>query len=349
MPGMDQDPQARPADLGAFLRSRRAGLRPADVGLPDYGDRRRVPGLRREELARLAGVSTGYYTRLEQGRSPHVSDSVLDAVARALRLNRVERAHLHSLARPPRSGGGDGHAAGARPGGAARSRPETLRPAVRVMIDSFDPVPALVLGRGSDVLGWNRTAHALLAPHHDAGAPDTPRTRPNLARLMFYDPYLRELYADWPGKARDTVADLRLSAGRHPDDPGLATLIAELRRRSPEFAALWAAHTVLPCTHHTRGLRHPVAGPLTLTTELLALPDDDGQRVAVLNPAPGSRSEAALRTLAASVPTVRERPGPPGGVPRAPGHGSAPVADRVVPDGGGGGCPRPRVAARHPG
>ncbi|MDT0342179.1 helix-turn-helix domain-containing protein [Streptomyces litchfieldiae] len=265
------------SDLGTFLRSRRARLRPADAGLPDLGGRRRVPGLRREELARLAGISPGYYTRLEQGLSPNVSDAVLDAIARVLRLDPTERHHLGTLAHP-------------RP--AAPPPPEHLRPAVRTLVASLGPTPALVLGRRADVLAWNRLAHALLAPHLDFAA------RPNVARLVFLDPRTRELYGDgWPAKCQDTVADLRLVAGRHPGDRALATLIAELTDGSEQFAALWRAHPVRVCAAHTRHYRHPTAGPLTLADELLQLPDDPGLRLVLWSAEPGSPSATALDTL----------------------------------------------------
>ncbi|GAA4957155.1 transcriptional regulator with XRE-family HTH domain [Nonomuraea thailandensis] len=274
------------AELGEFLRSRRARLRPEDAGLPAYGGRRRVPGLRREELAQLAGVSAGYYTRLEQGQSPNASDAVLDAVARVLRLDEAERVHLYTLARPK-----------------ARARrrvvrPERVRPGVRLMIDSFGDVPALVMGCFLDVLAWNPMAHALLAGHLDFGAPDRPADRPNIARMLFLDPHLRELYGDWPRKARSTVADLRLIAGRHPDAPGLTGLVGELTVRSPEFAKLWAAHTVGDCGAEPRAYHHPVVGTMALLTEFMTLPNDEGQRVAVFNAEPGSPSQAALRLLA---------------------------------------------------
>ncbi|MEV8413904.1 helix-turn-helix transcriptional regulator [Streptomyces niveus] len=280
------------ADLGAFLRSRRALLRPEDAGLPAYGSsRRRVPGLRREELAQLAGVSAGYYTRLEQGQSPNASDSVLDAVARVLRLDDDERAHLYSLARP-------------RPKAPHReAEPERVRPGVRNMIRSFADVPALVLGRFGDVLDWNRAAHALLAGHLDIGSPDRPGDRPNIARLVFLDPRTRELYGagdgGWARKARATVADLRLIAGRFPDDPGLTRLVGELTAASAEFAELWAAHAVGDCGTDTRTYHHPKAGTMTLMVEFMALPNDEGQRVAVYGAEPGSASEAALPRLLA--------------------------------------------------
>ncbi|MER6141030.1 helix-turn-helix transcriptional regulator [Streptomyces sparsogenes] len=292
-------------ELGEFLRSRRARLRPQDAGLPSYGGRRRVPGLRREELAQLAGVSAGYYTRLEQGQSPNASDAVLDAVARVLRLDEAERAHLYSLARPK------------PPVRRRAARPERVRPGVRVMIESFGGVPALVMGRFCDVLAWNRTAHALLAGHLDFDAPDRPAERPNIARLMFLDPHTRELYADWPRKARSTVADLRLLAGRYPGDPALTGLIGELTVGSEEFARLWAAHAVGDCGTATRVYRHPLVGTMTLMCELLTLPEDEGQRVAVMNAEPGSPSEEALRLLAdltaaaTAAATTTAAPAPP--------------------------------------
>ncbi|MBF8194255.1 helix-turn-helix domain-containing protein [Nonomuraea sp. K274] len=275
-------------ELGEFLRSRRARLRPEEAGLPAHGGRRRVPGLRREELAQLAGVSAGYYTRLEQGQSPNASDAVLDAVARVLRLDQAERAHLYALARPER-----------RP--VRRVRPERARPGVRLMIESFGDVPALVMGRFLDVLAWNRMAHALLAGHLGFHTPDRPGERPNVARLVFLDPHTRELYADWPRKARSTVADLRLISGRHPGAPALSSLVGELSLGSPKFAGLWAAHAVGDCGGTTRAYRHPLAGGMELMTEFMTLPDDDGQRVAVFNAEPGSSSEAALRLLAGLV------------------------------------------------
>ncbi|MGW2410236.1 helix-turn-helix domain-containing protein [Streptomyces sp. NPDC001739] len=307
---MDERP-----DLGEFLRSRRARLAPRDVGLPDHGGRRRVPGLRREELARLAGISPGYYTRLEQGTgAAGASDAVLDALARALRLDGTERWHLYGLARP---GGGKG----ADPEAAVEER---LRPSVRTMIASLGDTPALVLGRFVDVLAWNRAGHALLAGHlpFDApdapdplggpgvpdtqGAPGSPETRiaagrPNVARMMFLDPHTRALYPDRAAKSRDTVGDLRLIAGRWPDAPRLTALIAELRRKSAEFEALWTAHPVRTCATHTRDYRHPVVGRLTLTDELLTLPDDPGQRVVIYHAEPGSPSAGALRRLADGV------------------------------------------------
>lgn len=276
------------AELGGFLRSRRARLRPEDAGLPSYGGRRRVPGLRREELAQLAGVSAGYYTRLEQGQSPNASDAVLDSVARVLRLDDAERAHLYSLVRP--------QTYARRP--ASPARPEEVRHGVRVMIDSFGPVPALVLGRSLDVLAWNRMAHALLAGHLDLDAPDRPADRPNIARMLFLDPPMRALYPDWIRKARSTVADLRQLSGLWPDDPRLTGLIGELTAASREFAELWRAHSVGDCGTHTRTYHHPVVGTMAVRAEYLSLPEDEGQRVAVFNAEPHSPDASTLHHLA---------------------------------------------------
>ncbi|MFS8097934.1 helix-turn-helix transcriptional regulator [Lentzea alba] len=277
----------RLSDLGEFLRSRRAQLRPEQLGLVNYG-RRRVPGLRREEVAQLAGVSAVYYTRLEQGVTDRASEAVLDAVARVLQLDEEERAHLYRLARGPR---GD------------RKRPrraEKLRPSVALMVESFAAatVPALVIGRTTDVLAWNRLAHALLAGHLDFDAPAGTANRPNIARMVFLDPHVRELYPDWKRKCRDTVDDLRMVAGQYQDDARLAELVGELTMKSPEFSALWNSHAVKPCANSVREFRHPEVGSLTLTNEMLVLPDDDGQRLAVFNAEPGSPSAAALDLLA---------------------------------------------------
>ncbi|GAA3645880.1 helix-turn-helix transcriptional regulator [Nonomuraea antimicrobica] len=272
------------------------------MGLAEHGGRRRVPGLRREELAQLAGVSAGYYTRLEQGNSPNASDAVLDAIARVLRLDAAEQAHLYALARPA--------PATAR----RRSRQERLRPSVRLMLDAVGDTPALIIGRAADVLAWNRTGHALLAGHLDFDAPDRPGHRPNVARLVFLDEHTRGLYTDWRAKARDTVADLRRSAARHPDDRELAELVGELTMKSREFAALWSAHPVRVCDHHVRELHHPLVGRLTLYNEALVLPDDDRQRLALFYAEPGSSSAAGLRLLADLVAGSHDAP-----VSRVPG------------------------------
>lgn len=274
-------------ELGRFLRARRDRLTPEDVGLTPYGSRRRVPGLRREELAQLAGVSVAYYTRLEQGQSVNASDAVLDAIGRALRLDDEEQAHLRGLAGPPRKG-------------VRRYRSERVRPATVTVLRSMDVNPALVLGRAADILAWNRPAHALLAPHLALDAPDRPGDRPNMARLVFLEPHTRDLYAEWPAKARDTVAYLRKAAGQWPDDPALTELVGELTMNSAEFAAMWARHPVRDCHSVTVKFRHPLVGEMTLAEEVFRLQEQPGQRLAVFAAEPGSASEAALRLLLAS-------------------------------------------------
>ncbi|WP_043268017.1 helix-turn-helix transcriptional regulator [Streptomyces sp. CT34] len=275
-----------PTELGDFLRTRRARLQPEDVGLVSYGARRRVPGLRREELAQLAGVSAAYYTRLEQGQSHNASEGVLDALARALRLSPDERAHLHQLSRPART----------------RRRPavrhDRARPGVRQLLAALDGVPAVALGPRFEVLAWNRLGHALLAGHLDFDSPARPLDRPNTQRLFFLDPHTRELYPEREQEARRAVAALRVAAGRFPDDPQLTELIGELSMKSTEFSALWSRHAVSNCTFGTKRFHHPLVGALTLDFEMMQTPDGSGQGVLMYTAAEGSPSEAALRLLA---------------------------------------------------
>ncbi|MBP0453752.1 helix-turn-helix domain-containing protein [Kitasatospora sp. RG8] len=278
-----------PAELSEFLRTRRARLQPEDVGLTAYGTRRRVPGLRREELAQLAGVSITYYTRLEQGQGRNVSDEVLDAVARALRLDADEHAHLRNLARPGRPAKGRG----------AAERFERARPAVRQLIAAMTDVPAVAVGRRNEVLAWNPLGHALLAGHLDAAAPERAADRPNLSRLLFLDPRTRALYPRWETEARAQVAFLRLAAGRHQEDRQLAELIGELSMKSAEFAELWSRHPVHDCLFGRKEFRHPVVGELALDFEALPLPEASGHRMLLFSAAPGTASEAGLRLLAA--------------------------------------------------
>lgn len=233
-------------ELGQFLKSRRGRLQPEDVGLQAFG-RRRVPGLRREELAQLAGVSVDYYVRLEQGRAGQPSEGVLEAIARALRLDAAEWSHLYDLARPSRRR-------------RRQPRPERVRPAVRQLLDALEGIPAMVVGRRMDVLAWNRLAAALLV---DWGS--LPPEQRNAARHVFFDEGARELYPDWEEGARATVAYLRLAAGRHPDDPGLAALVGELSMKSEEFRRWWADHDVHEKTHGTKRLMHPIVGELTVS------------------------------------------------------------------------------------
>ncbi|MBT2511898.1 helix-turn-helix domain-containing protein [Streptomyces sp. ISL-98] len=268
------------AELSEFLRSRRARLKPEDVGLPDFGRHRRVPGLRREELAQLAGVSVAYYTRLEQGNGRNVSTEVLDAIARALRLSDAESAHLTHLAKPMHKK--------KRP-----ARPQRLRSGIQHLMDAMDGVPAYVVGRRTDILGWNRLACALLGDF--AALPPEER---NIARLVFLDPNSQDLYADWEYKAGEVVKYLRLDAGCHPDDPLLSALVGELSVKSDRFRSLWAAHDVKDKGHGTKRLRHPLVGELTLSYETLRLPDDQEQSLVTYHAEPGSPSQESLRLLA---------------------------------------------------
>ncbi|MEU3304390.1 MULTISPECIES: helix-turn-helix transcriptional regulator [unclassified Streptomyces] len=270
------------AELSEFLRSRRARLKPEDVGLPDFGRRRRVPGLRREELAQLAGVSVAYYTRLEQGHGQNVSLEVLDSIARALRLSDTERDHLTHLAKPNPK----------KKRRAVRAA-QKLRPQLQMLIDAMDGVPAFFVGRRMDILGWNRMACALLG---DLAA--LPPQERNMARMVFLDPGARDLYLDWEGKALEVVSVLRLCAGCYPDDPQLSALVGELSVKSDEFRTLWAAHTVQEKGHGTKRLRHRLVGELTLLYETLRLPDDPDVALVTYHAEPGSASEESLGLLA---------------------------------------------------
>jgi transcriptional regulator with XRE-family HTH domain len=284
--------------LADFLQARRGQLRPEDVGLRTYGERRRVPGLRREELAMLAGISAPYYTRLEQGQSHNASREVLDAIANALRLDDSERAHLHALARAPR-----------RPRPAGRPRPEHVTPATSALLAAIEGTPAIAIGRRTDVLAWNRPGHGLFAGHLDPDSPDDPGRRPNMARLVFLDAHTRDLYADWPAKARAVVGNLRLTAGKYPADPLLASLIGELTMRSEQFAEMWADHRVLACDVADYEMRHPLVGTVTVTQQTLQNPQGDGPTLVVATAAPGSPSATALTLLAhATAPREATRP-----------------------------------------
>ncbi|MFD3325005.1 helix-turn-helix transcriptional regulator [Streptomyces sp. NPDC058701] len=276
------------AELGDFLRSRRGRIRPEDAGLRSFGGRRRVPGLRREELAQLAGVSVDYYTRFEQGRAGNISDTVLGAVACALRLDAAETAHLTRLVRT--AGGRDGTEA---PAGPAPEEPQEVRPGLRRLLESMPETPAVVVGRRTDILAWNPLFAILVK---DFGA--LPPERRNKAWLLFLDPEVRGRFVNWERKARDLVAYLRFDLGRHPHDPRFAALIAELGERSPEFSRLWQEQEVRETTHGGYHLRHPLVGEFTLAYESLNLPDDPDQSLITYTAEAGSPSEAALRILA---------------------------------------------------
>jgi transcriptional regulator with XRE-family HTH domain len=269
-------------ELGEFLRSRRARIRPEDVGFASGAGLRRVPGLRREELAHLAGVSVDYYVRLEQGRNLSASDAVLDAVAVALRLDREERDHLFRLARPrtgpARTDGGD--------------TCDTPRPGVRQLLD-WITAPALVLGRRMDVLAWNPAACALITDF--AGLAPADR---NLARLHLLHPEIGPRYPDVDVIAREVVGHLRVAAGRFPQDPELWRLVDELTAHCEEFRRHWESHTVGTKSYGVKRVDHPEAGPLTLSYEMTQFPQDPEQSLLVYTAAPGSPEEKALQAMA---------------------------------------------------
>ncbi|MEU6231891.1 helix-turn-helix transcriptional regulator [Kitasatospora sp. NPDC047058] len=265
--------------VGDFLRSRRARILPEEVGLPSNG-RRRVQGLRREEVAQLAGVSVDYYVRLEQGRGASASDAVLDAVARVLGLDEVEAAHLRSLTRPP------------RPAAAPRGR-QQVREGTRLLLDLMPVTPAFVLGRRMDVLAWNALGDAVHGFSARASSGEV-----NAARHAFLDPAAREFYPQWEAVAAETVAYLRLDAGRYPEDARLAALVGELSVRSEEFRRLWADHQVREKTHGVKLIRHPLVGELDLGYETLAVNGSADQLLVVFTAPPDSPTAQRLALLA---------------------------------------------------
>jgi transcriptional regulator with XRE-family HTH domain len=268
------------SELGEFLRARRARLRAGDVGLPTGTGTRRTPGLRREEIAALAGLSIDYYIRLEQGKETNPGGSILDGLARALQLNEEEHAHLYALAN---------HAAG-RTARGSQPASRVVRPGVRQLLETVRPCPAYVLTRTSDLLAANPEALALFA-----GLADWPPERRNTIRYTFFHPAARELFANWDHSAETTAAHLRSLAADTPADPDVSALIAELLDGSPEFARLWQRHDVRHRRGEAKPFRHPRVGEFTLTTEALYLAD--GQRLTVYQAEPGSRDHDALTLL----------------------------------------------------
>jgi len=271
-------------EIREFLVTRRARITPEQAGLPTYGTHRRVKGLRREEVAMLAGVSVDYYTRLERGNLGGASESVLESLGRALGLDDAERAHLFDLAR-----------AGTATSGPARRRATTnrVRPGVQRVLDAMNGAPAWIRNGRADVLATNALGRALYAPVFDDP------TRPaNTARFTFLSPQAQDFYRDWERTARDMVAVLRAAAGRDPYDKALSDLVGELSTRSELFGTLWAAHDV---QHHRTGrkdLHHPVAGDLDLTYEAFQLPSEPGLTMLVYTAEPDTPTAQALDFLA---------------------------------------------------
>ena len=272
------------AEIRTFLTSRRAKLTPEQAGLPDFGGTRRVSGLRRGEVAMLAGVSVEYYIRLERGNLGGVSDSVLDALARALQLDETEQAHLNDLARAVNT------TATAR----ARRRPAepTMRPSVRHLLAAMT-TPAYVRNNRFDILEANPSAQALYSELHRAAE------RPvNTARFIFLDPHATHFFVDWERIARDAVGALRAQAGRDPHDRQLSNLIGELSTRSDDFRTWWARHDVYVHGYGSKRLRHPVVGDLELAFNAMELPGGSGLTMVAYNAEPGSAAEDALKLLA---------------------------------------------------
>jgi transcriptional regulator with XRE-family HTH domain len=276
-------------EIRQFLTSRRARITPAQAGLPIYGGNRRVAGLRREEVALLAGVSVDYYTRLERGTLGGVSEGVLDALARALQLDEAERGHLFDLARA------------ANPTPRTRRGPaqQRVRLGVQRILDAIADAPADVRNGRRDILAANRLGYALYSELYI-----DPVRPANVARFLFLSPRAREVFPDWEGVANDLVANLRTEAGRNPHDRALQDLVGELSTRSQEFRSRWAAHNVRRHQTGRKRLHHPVVGDLELTYEVLALPADPGLSLVVYGAEPGSASQDGLKLLASWAATL---------------------------------------------
>ncbi|MDR6318484.1 helix-turn-helix domain-containing protein [Actinoplanes couchii] len=273
-------------DIRQFLMTRRARITPQLAGLPDYGGRRRVPGLRREELALLAGISVEYLTQLERGHARGVSDEVVNSLSRALQLDDVERTHLIDLIRavntPPYRG--LRHAA-TDPG---------LRRSVRQVLDSMTGAAAFVRNQRLDILAANRLGGALYAP-----VLDNPELRRNLARFVFLDPRATSFYRDWTGIAHDAVGSLRTAAGREPGDPAMTELVGDLSIRSERFRIGWADHEVKYYRSGVQQFHHATVGDLDLDYDALELPADPGLTIVTYTARPGSPAHEALHLLGA--------------------------------------------------
>jgi transcriptional regulator with XRE-family HTH domain len=272
-------------ELGEFLRARRARLLPGDVGLPSGTGLRRIPGLRREEVAALAGISIDYYIRLEQGKETNPSTAVLDALTSALRLNDDEHSHLCALATYLAQ----------RPSHRPARRSRTVRPGIRQLLETLRPCPAYVLNATSDILAANPEGLALLA-----GITDWPADRRNTTRYTFLHPGARTLFADWDKAAVGSVAQLRTAVAADPEAPELLALVEELTAGSPEFAGLWHRYDVRHRRSEQKTFHHPQVGEVTFAYEVVGL-DEDGQRMTIYQAAPGSGDHDAMTLLSLAV------------------------------------------------
>lgn len=270
--------RSRAAELGAFLKARRTALRPEDVGLAATGVRR-VVGLRREEVAELAAITTDYYARIEQGRRS-VSIAVMESIGRALRFDREQREYAYALL--GKDAGGS-HPATAR---------QTVLPALQILLNDLASAPAVVLGRRMDILAWNRMAAALLLDFDELEV-----ARRNYVWLLFNVPQVRALYVDWEQVGRRCVAQLRMDAAQDPDDPLTAQLVGELSAHHADFRAWWAAHDVATGAGGRKEFHHPIAGRMTLRWDTFLADEGADQRLVVWSAEDGSPSADALQLL----------------------------------------------------
>ncbi|WP_285106354.1 helix-turn-helix transcriptional regulator [Promicromonospora sp. MEB111] len=279
-------------DIREFLTTRRARLTPEQIGLPDFGGRRRVPGLRREEVALVAGMSVEYYVRLERGNATGVSEAVLEGISRALQLDDAERSHLYDLVRAANEGT---HRQQRR----ARPRTQQVRPGVRQLLDAMADVPAFVQNGRLDIIAVNRLGQAVFSEMYVQ-----PQRPANFGRFVFLDPRAQGFYRDWGNAARQTVAILRTEAGRAPHDHHLSDLVGELSTRSDAFRTLWASHDVREHRTGVKAITHPVVGDLDLDFEVMDLSSDRGIQLIAYSAAPGSASHDALKLLSSWTATT---------------------------------------------
>jgi transcriptional regulator with XRE-family HTH domain len=280
-------------EVREFLVSRRANVTPQQAGIPDFGGERRVPGLRREEVAMLAGVSIDYYTRLERGNVRGASESVLGAIARALQLNDAEREYLFDLART------------APASAAARDRKpvaQSVRTSVQRVLDNMT-VPAIVHNSNQDLVAANLMGRALYAPHFDTDG------TPNIARFIFLDSRARDYYVDWPQARRTAAAIMRLEAGRDPLNQELTALIGELSTRSPQFREDWAGHDVHEHRTGVKSFRHPEVGRITVAFDVFGMPGEAGLQIVTYSPPPNTGSAEKFALLASWAATQESERG----------------------------------------